>query len=77
MYTSRDYECMRLLFIIIIIFLGPDKKVKAMITYPPSTGRNFDEIVRVVDSLQLVSRILCLALHVCNRFSLRSLIYNS
>ncbi len=38
-----------------VFVIGPDKKVKAMITYPPSTGRNFDEILRVIDALQLTS----------------------
>jgi thioredoxin-dependent peroxiredoxin len=39
-----------------VYVIGPDKKVKLMITYPASTGRNFDEILRVIDSLQLTSQ---------------------
>ncbi len=38
-----------------VYIIGPDKKVKLMLTYPASTGRNFDEILRVVDSLQLTA----------------------
>lgn len=39
-----------------VYVIGPDKKVKLMITYPASTGRNFAEILRVIDSLQLTSQ---------------------
>lgn len=39
-----------------VYVIGPDKKVKLTITYPASTGRNFDEILRVIDSLQLTSK---------------------
>ena len=38
-----------------VFIIGPDKKVKLTITYPASTGRNFQEILRVIDSLQLTS----------------------
>jgi thioredoxin-dependent peroxiredoxin len=39
-----------------VFVIGPDKKVKLTLTYPMSTGRNFDEILRVLDSLQLTAR---------------------
>ncbi len=39
-----------------IFIIGPDKKIKLMITYPASTGRNFNELLRVIDSLQLTAQ---------------------
>jgi thioredoxin-dependent peroxiredoxin len=38
-----------------VYIIGPDKKIKLILTYPMSTGRNFDEILRVIDSLQLTA----------------------
>ncbi len=38
-----------------VFVIGPDKKVKLTLTYPPATGRNFNEIIRVIDSLQLTA----------------------
>ena len=48
--TPADNQTARSVFVI-----GPDKKVKATITYPRSTGRNFGEILRLLDSLQLTA----------------------
>ena len=39
-----------------VFVIGPDKKVKLMLTYPASTGRNFEELLRVIDSLQLTAQ---------------------
>jgi len=39
-----------------VFLIGPDKKVKAMLTYPMSTGRNFDEVLRLLDSCQLTAQ---------------------
>ena len=49
--TPADNQTVRSVFII-----GPDKKVKAMVTYPMSTGRYFDEILRILDSCQLTAK---------------------
>ncbi|ABS67606.1 peroxiredoxin [Xanthobacter versatilis] len=49
--NASDTATVRSVFII-----GPDKKLKLSLTYPASTGRNFDEILRVVDSLQLTAK---------------------
>jgi len=39
-----------------VFVIGPDKRIKLMLTYPMTTGRNFDEILRVIDSMQLTAR---------------------
>jgi alkyl hydroperoxide reductase subunit AhpC len=39
-----------------VFVIGPDKKIKLMLTYPMTTGRNFDEILRVIDSMQLTAK---------------------
>jgi thioredoxin-dependent peroxiredoxin len=40
-----------------VYIIGPDKKIKLMLSYPMSTGRNFDEILRALDSIQLTSKM--------------------
>jgi alkyl hydroperoxide reductase subunit AhpC len=49
--TAANNATVRTVFIV-----GPDKKVKLMLSYPMSTGRNFDEVLRVLDSMQLTSK---------------------
>jgi alkyl hydroperoxide reductase subunit AhpC len=49
--TPNDNATVRTVFVI-----GPDKKIKMQLSYPMSTGRNFDEILRVIDSLQLTAK---------------------
>ena len=49
--TPADNQTVRNVYVI-----GPDKKVKLVISYPMTTGRNFDEVLRIIDSLQLTAR---------------------
>ena len=49
--TAMDNHTVRNVYVI-----GPDKKIKLLISYPMSTGRNFDEVLRVIDSMQLTAR---------------------
>jgi alkyl hydroperoxide reductase subunit AhpC len=49
--TAMDNQTVRNVYVI-----GPDKKIKLVISYPMSTGRNFDEVLRVIDSMQLTAK---------------------
>src|SRR5439155_1654026 len=49
--TPADNATVRTVFVV-----GPDKKIKLMLVYPMTTGRNFDEVLRVIDSMQLTAK---------------------
>ena len=49
--TPADNATVRSVFVV-----GPDKKIKLILMYPMTTGRNFDEVVRVIDSIQLTAK---------------------
>jgi len=49
--TAANNATVRSVFVI-----GPDKKIKTMLTYPMTTGRNFDEVLRILDSVQLTAK---------------------
>jgi alkyl hydroperoxide reductase subunit AhpC len=49
--TAADNQTVRNVFVV-----GPDKKIKLVLVYPMTTGRNFDEVIRVIDSLQLTAK---------------------
>jgi alkyl hydroperoxide reductase subunit AhpC len=49
--TAADNATVRNVYVI-----GPDKKIKLVLSYPMSTGRNFDEVLRVIDSMQLTAK---------------------
>ena len=50
-HTATDNQTVRN-----VIVVGPDKKVKLVLVYPMTTGRNFDEVLRVIDSMQLTAK---------------------
>ena len=49
--TAKDNQTIRSVFVV-----GPDKAIKLILTYPMTTGRNFDEVLRVLDSMQLTAK---------------------
>lgn len=54
--TSEGRTAMNNATVRSVFIIGPDKKIKLMLTYPMTTGRNFDEILRVLDSMQLTAK---------------------
>lgn len=54
--TAKDRKAADNATVRTVFLIGPDKQIKAMFTYPMSTGRNFDEVLRVLDSIQLTAK---------------------